>query len=152
MAYGVMFHVEKDYPNSSRKFKALLREINAEKYVWKIDESDFYNLASLENILDRNRILYGEDVLKELDCEVMMIWIALEGYRNEYDITDLGGSFKNFLESKCETAVFVVDTCMFAVYTKNEETLNKAVEFAKNNNTGTLEIIEDEHADWYFGV
>ncbi len=152
MAYGVMFHVEKDYPTSSKKFKKLLREINVEEYVWNISESDFYNQINLMNILEKKQIIKGKKVLKELDCEVMMIWICLEGYKNESDIADLGGSFKNYIDSKCETAVFVVDTYIFSIYSKNEAILNKAIDFAKNNYTETIEIIGNENADWFFGV
>ncbi len=152
MAYGVMFTVEKDYPTSSRKFKELLKTINAEKMFWKITESDFYNTKTLQNILVKDNLLSGKDVLKELDCDVMMIWIALEGYKNKADIIELDSSFPNYLESKCETVVFVADTCQLVIYTKNPVILNKAIDFAKNNNTGRIETINEEHADWYFGV
>lgn len=152
MTYGVTFTVEKDYPTSSRKFKELLNAIDVEKYVWEVDESDFYNIENLQNILEKKNIITGKDVLKELDCEVMMIWIALEGYKNKNDIEESDNSFQNYLKSNCEIAVFVVDTCMFSVYSKNPETLKKAVDFAKNNTTGTFEIIEEEHAERYFGI
>ena len=55
-----MFHVEKDYDISSRKFKELLKAIDVEKYVWKITESDFYNRSNLQNILERNQITDGK--------------------------------------------------------------------------------------------
>lgn len=152
MAYGVMFYVEKDYSASSKKFKELLKTINVDEYVWKIDESDFYNLADMQNILEKKQIVEGTEILKELDCDVMMVWIAAEGYKNRIDVTELDGSFENYLKSKCETAVFVVDTYMFTVYSKNDAVLNNAIEFAKNNTTGKIEIIEEENADWYFGV
>ncbi|MBE6819887.1 MAG: DUF2691 family protein [Ruminococcaceae bacterium] len=152
MTYGVTFTVEKDYPTSSRKFKELLNAIDVEKYVWKVDESDFYNIENLQNILEKKNIITGKDVLKELDCEVMMIWIALEGYKDKNDVEESDNSFQNYLKSKCETAVFVVDTRMFSVYSKNTETLKKAVDFAKNNTTGTFEIIEEEHTERYFGI
>lgn len=64
----------------------------------------------------------------------------------------MDSSFENYLKSKCETAVFVVDTYMFTVYSKNDAVLNNAIEFAKNNTTGKIEIIKEENADWYFGV
>lgn len=152
MAHGVMFHVEKDYSASSKKFKELLKLINIEEYVWKIDESDFYNLANLQNILEKKQVIQGKNIMKELDCDVMMIWIAIEGYKNEADITDLERSFDKYVKSNCETVVFVADTYRFVVYTKNAEILKKAIDFAKNSNTGTIEILEDEHADRYFGV
>lgn len=152
MAYGVMFYVEKDYSASSKKFKELLKTINVDEYVWKIDESDFYNLADMQNILEKKQIVEGTEILKELDCDVMMVWVAVEGYKNRIDVTELDGSFENYLKSKCETAVFVVDTYMFTVYSKNDAVLNNAIEFAKNNTTGKIEIIEEENADWYFGV
>lgn len=152
MNYGVMFHVEKDYPTSSRKFKELLKAIGAENYVWKTDESDFYNCNNLQNILKKKQVKSGEDVLRELDCEVMMIWIALEGYRDENDIEELDTSFQKYLESKCETVVFVADTYQFTVYSKNNFVMNNAIKFAQNNNTGKFEIIEEVKADWYFGV
>lgn len=151
MAYGVMFYVEKDYSASSKKFKELLKTINVDEYVWKIDESDFYNLADMQNILEKKQIVEGTEILKELDCDVMMVWVAVEGYKNRIDVTELDRSFENYLKSKCETAVFVVDTYMFTVYSKNDAVLNNAIEFAKNNTTGKIEIIE-ENADWYFGV
>ena len=146
-----MFYVEKDYSASSKKFKELLKTINVDEYVWKIDESDFYNLADMQNILEKKQIVEGTEILKELDCDVMMVWVAVEGYKNRIDVTELDGSFENYLKSKCETAVFVVDTYMFTVYSKNDAVLNNAIEFAKNNTTGKIEIIE-ENADWYFGV
>ena len=152
MAYGVMFHVEKDYDISSRKFKELLKAIDVEKYVWKITESDFYNRSNLQNILERNQITGGKKILDELNCDVMMIWIALEGYKSEKDIEESDGTFKKYLESKCEIAVFVVDTYMFTVYSKNDVVLNNAIEFAKKNTTGKIEITGEEHADCYFGV
>lgn len=152
MAYGVTFHVEKDYPTSSKKFKELLKAINVEEYVWKIDESDFHNLTDLQNILEKKQIIQGKKIMKELDCDVMMIWIAVEGYRKETDIEDLNSSFPKYLESKCETAVFVADTYQFTVYSKNSAMLNKTIEFAQNNTTGKIEIIEEENADFYFGV
>ena len=152
MAYGVMFNVEKDYPTSSKKFKDLLKAINVDEYVWKIDESDFYNCADLQNILEKKQIIQRKNIMKELDCDVMMIWIALEGYKNETEIEELDSSFQKYLESECEVVVFVVDTYQFVVYTKNAEILKNAVEFAKANNTGRIEIIEEDHADWYFGV
>lgn len=152
MAYGVMFYVEKDYSASSKKFKELLKTINVDEYVWKIDESDFYNLADMQNILEKKQIVEGTEILKELDCDVMMVWVAVEGYKNRIDVTELDSSFENYLKSKCETAVFVVDTYMFTVYSKNDAVLNNAIEFAKNNTTGKIEIIEEENADWYFGV
>lgn len=151
MAYGVMFRVEKDYPTSSKKFRELLKAIDIEKYVWKIEESDFYNTANLQNILEKNHIISGKEVLKELDCEVMMIWIALEGYKDKNDIEESNNSFQNYLDSKCETAVFVVDTCVFSVYSKNSEMLIKAVDFAKNNSTETIHLIED-NPEQYFGI
>ena len=151
MAYGVMFYVEKDYSASSKKFKELLKTINVDEYVWKIDESDFYNLADMQNILEKKQIVEGTEILKELDCDVMMVWVAVEGYKNRIDVTELDGSFENYLKSKCETAIFVVDTYMFTVYSKNDAVLKNAIEFAKNNTTGKIEIIE-ENADWYFGV
>lgn len=152
MAYGVTFHVEKDYPTSSRKFKELLKTINVENMFWKITESDFFNTKTLQNILEKDNLLSGKDVLKELDCDVMMIWIALEGYKTINDIEKPIKSFRDYLESKCETAVFVINTRMFSLYSKNPEILRKAVDFAESNNTGTLEIIEEEHTDLYFGV
>ncbi len=152
MAYGVMFRVEKDYPTSSRKFKELLKAIDIERYIWKTEESDFYNTANLQNILEKNHIKSGKEVLKELDCEVMMIWLALKGYEDKNDIEESNNLFQNYLDSKCVTAVFVVDTCMFSVYSKNTETLKKAVDFAKNNNTGTFEIIEKKQAERYFSI
>ena len=82
----------------------------------------------------------------------MMIWIALEGYKSEKDIEELDGTFKKYLESKCEIAVFVVDTYMFTVYSKNDVVLNNAIEFAKKNTTGKIEITGEEHSDCYFGV
>lgn len=147
-----MFHVEKDYDISSRKFKELLKAIDAEKYVWKITESDFYNRSNLQNILERNQITGGKKILDELNCDVMMIWIALEGYKSEKDIEESDGTFKKYLESKCEIAVFVVDTYMFTVYSKNDVVLNNAIEFAKKNTTGKIEITGEEHSDCYFGV
>ncbi len=147
-----MFHVEKDYDISSRKFRELLKAIDVEKYVWKITESDFYNRSNLQNILERNQITGGKKILDELDCDVMMIWIALEGYKSEKDIEESDGTFKKYLESKCEIAVFVVDTYMFTVYSKNDVVLNNAIEFAKKNTTGKIEITGEEHADCYFGV
>ena len=147
-----MFHVEKDYDISSRKFKELLKAIDVEKYVWKITESDFYNRSNLQNILERNQITGGKKILDELNCDVMMIWIALEGYKSEKDIEESDGTFKKYLESKCEIAVFVVDTYMFTVYSKNDVVLNNAIEFAKKNTTGKIEITGEEHADCYFGV
>lgn len=147
-----MFHVEKDYDISSRKFKELLKAIDVEKYVWKITESDFYNRSNLQNILERNQITGGKKILDELDCDVMMIWIALEGYKSEKDIEESDGTFKKYLESKCEIAVFVVDTYMFTVYSKNDVVLNNAIEFAKKNTTGKIEITGEEHSDCYFGV
>lgn len=151
MSYGVMFQVEKDYPTSSKKFKELLNVIKAEEYVWKITESDFHNTKTLENILEKDKILSGKAVLKELDCEVMMIWIALEGYKSTNDVKIPINSFHDYLESDCETAVFVVDTYMFSVYSKNNEILEKAVDYAKNNNSGTFYLIE-ENAEKYFGI
>ena len=62
MAYGVMFYVEKDYSASSKKFKELLKTINVDEYVWKIDESDFYNLADMQNILDKKQIVEGSEI------------------------------------------------------------------------------------------
>lgn len=147
-----MFYVEKDYPASSQKFKRLLRAINAEDYIWNINESDVYNRKDLQNILEKKQILKGEKVLEELECDVMMIWISLEGYRNKSDISPSNGTFGNYIESKCETAVFVVDTYVFSVYSKNEDILNKAIEFAKNNYSERIEIIENENADYFFGV
>lgn len=147
-----MFHVEKDYDISSRKFKELLKAIDVEKYVWKITESDFYNRSNLQNILERNQITGGKKILDELNCDVMMIWIALEGYKSEKDIEESDGTFKKYLESKCEIAVFVVDTYMFTVYSKNDVVLNNAIEFAKKNTTGKIEITGEEHSDCYFGV
>ncbi len=147
-----MFHVEKDYDISSRKFKELLKAIDVEKYVWKITESDFYNRLNLQNILERNQITGGKKILDELNCDVMMIWIALEGYKSEKDIEESDGTFKKYLESKCEIAVFVVDTYMFTVYSKNDVVLNNAIEFAKKNTTGKIEITGEEHSDYYFGV
>lgn len=151
MTYGVTFTVEKDYPTSSRKFRELLKAIDVENYVWKTAESDFYNALTLQNILEKNQAKSGKEILDELDCKVMMIWIALEGYENADSIEELNGSFQNYLKSKCETAVFVVDTRMFSVYSKNPETLKKAVDFAKNNNTGTVNLIEDK-PEQYFGI
>lgn len=151
MTYGVTFTVEKDYPTSSRKFRELLKAIDVENYVWKTAESDFYNALTLQNILEKNQAKSGKEILDELDCEVMMIWIALEGYEDADSIEELNGSFQNYLKSKCETAVFVVDTRMFSVYSKNPETLKKAVDFAKNNNTGTVNLIE-EKPEQFFGV
>ena len=147
-----MFHVEKDYDISSRKFKELLKAIDVEKYVWKITESDCYNRSNLQNILERNQITGGKKILDELNCDVMMIWIALEGYKSEKDIEESDGTFKKYLESKCEIAVFVVDTYMFTVYSKNDVVLNNAIEFAKKNTTGKIEITGEEHSDCYFGV
>lgn len=152
MTYGVTFTVEKDYPTSSRKFKELLKEINAESMFWNVSESDFFNTKTLQNILEKDNILNGKDVLSELDCEVMMIWIALEGYKSKNDIEKPIRSFQDYLESECETAVFVVDTRMFSVYSKNPEILKKALDFAKNNNNGTFELIEEGHAERYFSV
>ncbi len=152
MNCGVMFYVEKDYPTSLRKFKELLNAIGAEKYIWKIDESDFYNRENLCNILEKKQIKNGEEILKELDCDGMMIWIALEGYRSENDIKELNGSFVEYSESNCETAIFVVDTYRFTVYSKNNSVLSSVLKFAQNNNTGKLEIIGEEHAELYFGV
>ena len=64
MAYGVMFTVEKDYPTSSRKFKELLNAIDIEEYIWKVTESDFHDIRALQNILEKNKILSGKEVLK----------------------------------------------------------------------------------------
>ena len=151
MAYGVMFTVEKDYPTSSRKFKELLNAIDVEEYIWKVTESDFHDIRALQNILEKNKILSGKEVLKELYCEVMMIWIALEGYNATNDIGKALDSFQEYLESNCETAVFVVDTYMFSVYSKSQKILEKAVDYAKNNNSGTFCIIED-NAEKLFGI
>ena len=151
MTYGVTFTVKKDYPTSSRKFRELLKAIDVENYVWKTAESDFYNALTLQNILEKNQAKSGKEILDELDCEVMMIWVALEGYEDADSIEELNGSFQNYLKSKCETAVFVVDTRMFSVYSKNPETLKKAVDFAKNNNTGTVNLIDDK-PEQYFGI
>lgn len=152
MIHGVMFHVEKDYHISSKKFKELLKEINVENYIWNICESDFYNQTNLQNILEKNQTLKGDKVLEELDCDVMMIWISLEGYKDESEISESNNTFGSYIESKCETAVFVVDTYMFSVYSKNKNILNKAIEFAKNNYVNEIEIIENDNADFYFGV
>lgn len=152
MTYGVMFYVEKDYTTSSKKFAELLKEINVEEYIWNISESDFYNRENLQSILEKKQILKGEKIMEELECDVMMIWISLEGYKNESDILESNSTFSSYFESKCETAVFVVDTYMFSVYSKNEDILNKAIEFAKNNYTEKIEIIGNENADWFFGV
>ncbi len=152
MIFGVMFYVEKDYPTSSRKFKELLKAVDTEKYAWKIDESDFYNCADLQNILVKKQIKSSEEILKELDCEVMMILIGLEGYKNKNDIEELDSSFHRYLESNCETVVFVADTWQFAVYSKNETVLNNAVAFASDNNTGRIELLNEENAARYFGV
>ncbi|MBR3818537.1 MAG: DUF2691 family protein [Clostridia bacterium] len=152
MTYGVMFYVEKDYKTSSKKFTELLKEINVEEYVWNIRESDFYNRENLQNILEKKQILKGEKIMEELKCDVMMFWISLEGYKNESDISESNSTFISYFESKCETAVFVVDTYIFSVYSKNEDILNKAIEFAKNNYTQRIEMIENENADYFFGV
>lgn len=147
-----MFYVEKDYPASSRKFKELLRTINAEDYIWNINESDVYNRKDLQNILEKKQILKGKKILEELECDVMMIWISLEGYKNESDISESNSTFSSYIKSKCETAVFVVDTYIFSVYSKNENILKQAIEFAKNNYIKRIEIIENENADYFFGV
>lgn len=151
MVYGVMFHVEKDYPSASSVFRKLLETINIERYFCKVDESDVYKYEPLENIVEKG-IYKGEKLLSELSQDFFMIWIALEGYKNEKSVEELDGSFQKYIESKCETAVFVVDVYMFAVYSKNPEVLKKAIDFAESNNTGKFEIIEDKNADWYFGV
>lgn len=82
----------------------------------------------------------------------MMIFITLEGYKNKSDISLSDGSFNYYLTSKCESAVFVTDSYMFSVYSKNETVLKKAIDFAQKNYISRIEIIENNNADFFFGV
>lgn len=128
---GITIKLKNEYNNFLFK---ILDKIGAEDFVWHIYDNE---IIYKNNVNHLNTSIFQEDILDGtnfLNCikieKYYLVYADIKAYRKKKEITFIE-TYKDFLESSCEIALFCSDTTNIEVYCKDEDILRKIIENCK---------------------
>lgn len=146
MENGINFLSKPSHYEILRKLFIILK---AEDYLWCIGDSDIYILPSLENILTKGEYC-GQEILEALNQKIFYVFSEFYAFKSSKDI--LPNTYKEYLESDCKIAIFIVDCDCFSVYVKDDSLFDSIKKYVSELDCIRSEILDSETACFHFGI
>lgn len=138
---GIRFKIKNEYDNI---FYKIFKSINFSEYDWNIVEDEIY-LSKGENYFNKDRYSNNE-FQKLIEYGIYYpVFANIQIYRKQDEVEDIQ-IYQDFMNSKCQLALFITDNEFVDIYAKNEEWLNTIYQNATNYNFENIQYIEDNNA------
>lgn len=122
---GIKFKIPNEYSNY---LKQILKEIDNNDYIWKIDEEEVY--------LDNGNDLFIEEIYTNAEFKKIIepsnyytIFLNIQMYINNLGNLKIK-NYKNFIKSSCILIIFITDNEYVDIYCKDDKLLYKIKENA----------------------
>lgn len=146
MIRGVKFQISNE-KSSDQNIADILRPIPCALYSWNIGFTETYRY---ENDRCTNNSIFGkQDVLdgNELDRVVnkhtyLAIFAELKAFPKTATVTDIG-DYEDFVYSKCEIIILLVDCAYVDVYCKDTKLTEAVYDYAQQKGYSDLEYIDN---------
>lgn len=139
---GISFKIKNEYDNI---FYQIFKSINFENYRWDIVQDEIYDSVG-KNYFDQAS--YSNEEFKKLVeyGTYYPVFANIQIYRIQDEIEDIQ-TYEDFISSKCQLALFIVDNEFVDIYVKNETWLNIIYQNAIDNNFEDIQYIEENKDD-----
>ncbi len=140
MIRGLSFEM----PNGHDSYlNTILSGILLEKYTWMISEDDAF--VDLENYLFNSDVFTGEAFIEIIATPSYYVLFAnIQAYRSEDDFYEIE-TYADFLHSKCELIIFIVDAVFADIYAKDQIIIERIKKNAEENKFENIRYITDEN-------
>lgn len=137
MIRGLCFEMPGEYGSY---LNAILSGLPLDKYVWSISEDEVFN-----NGLFSYGVFTGEYFSKIIALPSYYVFFAnIQAYRNENDIYEID-TYADFLSSKCELIIFIVDAVLADIYAKDQAVIALIKQNAENSKFENIRYITEEN-------
>ena len=138
---GIRFKI----PNKHGKsLYMILRNVGTSKSIWVIDAQDAFVSSDLTNLFD-NELMNNVDFYNKINKKMYAVELRIRMYdKSEYTSESLL-SHIDFVESKCQLAISIIDVEFVSVYAKDHRMLKKLEKNAKKISTSEVEYITEEN-------
>ena len=145
MNRGVSFEIPNEYGSLLAK---MLEPIDISAFSWRIGNGEAYRVV--DDCLDEdlflgyNNSIEGEDLKHLLENNLSYIIFAdLQAYPSG-ELSSVE-TYEEFMESKCELVLLIVDCSYVTFYSKNNESIELLYHHAKNCGFKVVEYITDDN-------
>ena len=143
---GISFKIPNKYTNL---FDNILKNIDVTKYFWYNDEHSnqiFIEKPKKDKCFYFEKKFYsGKEFKNKIKTKENYFVFLAKLQAQLTDVFQEINTYKDFLESNCELLVLIVDSVYAEIYVKNNETIKKIEENAKNNNYTEINYITEEN-------
>lgn len=140
MIRGLSFEMPNEYGSH---LNTILYGISMDKYIWSISEDDAF--IDSDNFLFDFGVLNGESFGKIIALPSYYVLFAnIQAYRRESDFYEID-TYSDFLRSKCELIIFIVDAVFADIYAKEQTIIEKIKKNAEQNKFENIRYITDEN-------
>ncbi|MCI2256432.1 DUF2691 family protein [Domibacillus sp. PGB-M46] len=144
MRRGVSFDIPNEYGSL---LGDVLKPIDITVFAWRIGSGELYRMENgqLKELFPEGKGIIGGVKIKRLleDHTYYMIFADLKAYPNgEFSTID---TYEEFLKSKCELVLLVVDCSYVTIYCKNKKDLELLYDHATDRRFKNVEYIMDEN-------
>lgn len=145
MKRGISFEIPNEYGTILGE---VLKPIDTTVFSWRIGNGESY--IEVDGELDEalfsedKKAIEGTELKKLLENNKYYIVFAdLQAYpKGEFSEIE---TYENFIESKCELVLLVVDSCYFTIYCRNKETIELLYKNATDCGFEDIKYITDEN-------
>lgn len=145
MKRGISFEIPNEYGTILGE---VLKPIDTTVFSWRIGNGESYIVVDgeLDEALfsEDKKAIEGTELKKLLENNKYYIVFAdLQAYpKGEFSEIE---TYENFIESKCELVLLVVDSCYFTIYCRNKETIELLYKNATDCGFEDIKYITDEN-------
>ena len=140
MIRGLRFEMPGEYGSY---LNTILSGLPLDKYVWSISEDDAF--IDSDHFLFHSDVLSGEEFSKIIALPSYFVFFAnLQAYRSENDLYEID-TYEDFLSSKCELIIFIVDAGFVDIYAKDAAVIELMKRNAEKNEFEKIRYITDEN-------
>lgn len=145
---GVRFLVPNEY---GHLLQDVLNTVDVERYFWHIDSDEIYISNDNEGIIDnlfsrdkKNNILSGKKFKKLISENIYStIFGEFKAFTKRSEVTEVN-TFEDFIKSKCEIVLLIVDSIYYDIYCKDINTILSIYESAVQSEYDNVEFIDEK--------
>ena len=140
MIRGLSFEM----PNGHGSYlNTILSGTSLEKYVWMVSEDDAF--TNSENYLFNSDVFTGQAFSEIIATPSYYVFFAnIQAYMREDDFCEIN-TYADFLRSKCELIIFIIDGIFADIYAKDQAIIEIIKKNAEESKFENIRYITDEN-------
>lgn len=139
----IKFMIENEYDTILYK---IFNGIDLEQYNCKIEEEEVYNEVG-QAFFDKLKYT-GKELVEIIKHPHYPNFLNLQFYTTDIANNSIQ-NYEQFINSKCEMAILIVDSIFVEVYSKNQENIEKIYRNVNDNNFSNIKVFKEQILDNY---